>query len=436
MILFYIYIFWVIIWVILWIVNIRKISENRSNLYYTIRNYSKVWFYFEPSLWIYGEIRWDPDRDWYIKKKSLTGLFIKRAILMPWLSWIYVIKYIFKVVDNIKYDLNKPERLKEIECIINSWELTTDEMLELILEMDYKIHYWKFIYVPILKKRSNNRVFVDDEWCSIKEWQTRFKEDVLLYGKDSDRDYEKKYFILNKNTIVWHDSDSFRYDVITYEYKIEGNKVLIKCIDYKDWWYKSWRNWEDFCPIAEWSVDVNAIERDIRWEAESEWKIKWKEREKLINERVKEKSDHYKRLSEWHELGKTFWDKWVDIYVLSQKMDYRKFENYINWIIKDINHYAWEIKDLCKEYGTSIKFNKEWEAKIWWEKWEKKWWEKKQETFVKEIDNICGKCPYALDSKKYIKIFEHILEFAAEDAVNRERWSEFVNWEKPENLFK
>ncbi len=155
MVLFYIYIFWVVLGVVLWIVNIKKISENRSNLYYTIRNYSKVWFYFEPSLWIYGEIRWDPNWDWYIKKKSLVWLFFKRAIFKPLLSWIYVFNYTSKVIQNFKFDLNKPERLKEIECLINSWELTTDLMLELILEMDYKIKYWKFIYVPILKKRKN-----------------------------------------------------------------------------------------------------------------------------------------------------------------------------------------------------------------------------------------------------------------------------------------
>lgn len=429
MILFYIYIFWVVIWVILWIVNIKKISENRSNLYYTIRNYTKVWFYFEPSLWLYGEIRWDPDWDWYIKKKSLTGLFIKRAILMPWLSWIYVIKYIFKVVDNIKFDLNKPERLKEIECIINSWELTTDEMLELILEMDYKIHYWKFIYVPILKKRSDNRVFVDDDYCSIKEWQTGIlKKNVLFYWKLGKEDND---FYIEWNKLIREEHELFTMKTKTYEYKIEWTKVFTKCIEYEDYYPKSWRPWENYYPIKDWEVDIDSIENEIRWDAEENRGIKGKERERVIKEEVQKDFNKYNWMTQWCELWKTYWDKWIDTYILSQKMDYGEFKHYINWIIKDTNRWAKQIKDLCEEYGTTIKFNKEWECIIWEIKWKKK-----QETFLKEIDKICDKCAYAYHSKKYIKIFEHILEFSAEDAENKEKWSEFVNWEKPENLFK
>ena len=228
-----IYWFWVILAVYVWIIHVIKINVKIEHKRFAIRNFTLIWYYYKTSIAPYWWWVPNPKIKWtLIRKPRYFWVIVKNVFIWPWFSWIFIVKKIHDALNMIEYLSEMPDKLKDILNVIYTKELSKDEMLRLVDEIN-KIGYDWYYFQP-QDVRTEEEKKNGEEWKVIlKDWESSI-EINKHWGVCFKSFGAISYISTEDNTISFNPpSWVFFYD--KDEYKIDWTSVETRCIEYTDY---------------------------------------------------------------------------------------------------------------------------------------------------------------------------------------------------------
>lgn len=320
----------------------------------------------------YKEIWWNYDffsRDfWDEKYKYFIINFIIIFLLLPLLSWIYVIYEVFILIKKTKFyyfDLPKDikEKKKKMEFKLKTKHLSKKEIYEIVY----------FI---------NHGQKINDSW-DLAENLLLWRIDTTPEGEACDRSHMYIYY----NKVELWECYTPLVKNGSFDYKIEWNKVFWKAVEIRS----EYPGEDDDYRVRDWKV----LEDNIRAFYDS---VKDPFIKKEKNDAIK----NYKNLVKWNELSDYSEIKFYILYYNLSKKDFKTFaENKLDNLYKlklAINKYNKICNEVCKKYDK-----KDWDKEI------NKKIKREKFLFTKDELNVWT---YYVDKK--IKCLERILSWELE----------------------